>query len=219
MKLLTKFALPVVAMAGICAPACATAFSITLSGTIASGADDLGVFGAPFSPLIGEIFTIRYTIDPVSMTTTTEPDGVTPLYRFDNPGQMTIDITIKGRTFHFAGTAQGTYTKADYAAAGGNPAYSKLSFNAYDGTNSLTESVTADNAPLGGLAPIPPGALGNSTLNLSLFQGAVRASSVTSGTVAIGAVPEPASWALMIVGFGAVGMGLRRHRTRVAFAG
>jgi hypothetical protein len=32
------------------------------------------------------------------------------------------------------------------------------------------------------------------------------------------AVPEPASWAMMIMGFGAVGAGLRRRRATVAFA-
>ena len=32
------------------------------------------------------------------------------------------------------------------------------------------------------------------------------------------AVPEPASWATMIAGFGLVGAGLRRRRTKVAFA-
>lgn len=34
-----------------------------------------------------------------------------------------------------------------------------------------------------------------------------------SFAVAPGAVPEPASWAMMIVGFGVVGAGLRRRRT------
>jgi hypothetical protein len=32
------------------------------------------------------------------------------------------------------------------------------------------------------------------------------------------AVPEPASWAMMLIGMGAVGIRLRRRRTRVAFA-
>jgi len=33
-----------------------------------------------------------------------------------------------------------------------------------------------------------------------------------------GAVPEPATWAMMILGFGVVGAGMRRRRVRVAFA-
>jgi len=36
--------------------------------------------------------------------------------------------------------------------------------------------------------------------------------------LALGLVPEPASWAMMIAGFGIVGVALRRRRQRVAFA-
>jgi PEP-CTERM motif len=41
----------------------------------------------------------------------------------------------------------------------------------------------------------------------------------TDGTVGPGAVPEPATWAMMIGGFGMIGGALRyrRRRTRVAF--
>lgn len=38
------------------------------------------------------------------------------------------------------------------------------------------------------------------------------------GRVDTGAVPEPATWAMMIAGFGAVGATMRRRSTRVAFA-
>ena len=46
---------------------------------------------------------------------------------------------------------------------------------------------------------------GNTTL-LQTFQ----------GTVNFGAVPEPATWAMMLIGFGAIGASIRRRRTRVA---
>ena len=42
----------------------------------------------------------------------------------------------------------------------------------------------------------------------------VSACTATFGPVAAGAVPEPASWALMILGFGGLGAALRRHRGR-----
>jgi hypothetical protein len=35
---------------------------------------------------------------------------------------------------------------------------------------------------------------------------------VVSGNVSISAVPEPGTWALMILGFGAVGLTMRRKR-------
>lgn len=55
--------------------------------------------------------------------------------------------------------------------------------------------------------------------------GTFTLSSITSGPAQIsisgGAVPEPATWALMVVGFGAVGFGMRSRRkvaTRVTYA-
>lgn len=216
MNLFSKIALPVVAAAAFCAPAQATDFSLTLSGTIASGADDRGLFGAAHTSLVGDAFTIQYVIDPVVEQDRTDSDGVSPLYLFNTPGKMQVTITINGRSFSFTGTAESLYDKTDHAAAGGDPAFSRLDFNAYDGTNSLVQSVTADNAALGPLAGFSPGSLGHSTLNMSLFGGAVRASSVDG--IAISTVPEPESWALMIAGFGAVGAAMRRRRTGPAFA-
>ena len=48
--------------------------------------------------------------------------------------------------------------------------------------------------------------------------GATRLGQVTLGGDAAGAVPEPATWGLMIAGFGLVGGAMRRRRTGVAFA-
>lgn len=216
MKLSTKIGLMAAALIGLGAPASATAFDITLSGTIATGADDRGLFGPAHRSLGGDAFTIRYVLDPISPITTTDADGLSPLYRFDTPGRMRIEITINDRTFAFTGTAQSVYQKTDHAAAGGGPAFSRIDFQGYDGTNSIAESVTADDAPLGPLADFAPGSLGHSSLNLSLFGGAVRASSVDG--IAISTVPELASWAMMLAGFGAIGAAMRRRRPALRFA-
>ena len=218
MQLLTRIALPAAAMAALGAPAAATSFDITLSGTIATGADDLGLFGPAHTSLGGDAFSIHYSLDPGTMTTTTDSDGVSPLYRFDTPGRLRIEVTINGKTFRYQGTAQSVYEKTDHAAEGGNPAFSRLDFHTYDGINSLAESVTVIDAPLGPLANLPSGDLAHSSLDLSLFSGAVRASSVDAGTISTGAVPELASWTMMLAGFGAVGAAMRRRRTRLAFA-
>lgn len=54
----------------------------------------------------------------------------------------------------------------------------------------------------------------------SYTQTDLPSSYVTTGTVravsAVGAIPEPASWALMIVGVGGIGAGLRRRRAAIA---
>jgi PEP-CTERM motif len=41
---------------------------------------------------------------------------------------------------------------------------------------------------------------------------------LTSGQIEIAAVPEPATWAMLIIGFGMVGGTLRTRRRQVAFA-
>ena len=218
MKQLTKIALSTVTAIGLCGPAAATVFNITLSGTIATGADDRGLFGPAHSSLGGQAFTIHYTLDAQSMTTTTDSDGVSPLYLFDTPGTMTIAVTINGKTFTYRGTAQSVYEKTDHAAEGGDPAFSRVDFHTYDGLNSIAQSATANDAPPGPLALFPAGALSHSTLDLSLFSGATRASSVDAGTISITAVPEAASWMLMLAGFGMIGAAMRSNRVKVTFA-
>jgi hypothetical protein len=218
MKRLTKFLLSAVAVAGLGAPASAVAFDITLAGRIATGADDRGLFGPAHTSLGGKEFSIHYTLDPGPLTTTVDTDGISPLYRFDTPGRLTVDVTIDGITFTYRGTAQSVYTKSDHAAAGGNPAFSLIGFQTYDGTNSIAETVSVDGAPLGPLQSIGNGILQHSSLNLSLFGGAVRASSVDAGTITVQAVPETATWLLAVIGFGAIGAALRRRPAVVAFA-
>lgn len=48
--------------------------------------------------------------------------------------------------------------------------------------------------------------------------GSNAVATVTVGLNEVGAVPEPATWALMAIGFGAVGMGLRGRRRMAAAA-
>jgi hypothetical protein len=60
----------------------------------------------------------------------------------------------------------------------------------------------------GGLVGAVPFTL--SGINFQLTGGA--------GTFTLSAVPEAATWAMMILGFGAVGTALRRHSTKLSFA-
>jgi len=218
MKRLTKVLLSAAAAVGLGAPAGAVAFDITLAGRIATGVDDRGLFGPAHTSLGGTEFSIHYTLDPGPLTTTVDTDGVSPLYRFDTPGRLTVDVTINGITFTYHGTAQSVYTKSDHAAADGHPAFSLIGFQTYDGTNSIAETVSVDRAPLGPLHSIGNGILQHSSLNLSLFGGAVRGSSVDAGTITVQAVPETATWLLAVVGFGAIGAALRRRPVAVSFA-
>ena len=79
----------------------------------------------------------------------------------------------------------------------------------------LTSTAVGQSATVGNI-PITLGAL-----NTIRVTGFTNGSGVYSGTATFAAsvVPEPSVWALMIAGFGIVGMSLRRRRvTRVAFS-
>jgi hypothetical protein len=75
-----------------------------------------------------------------------------------------------------------------------------------DGTN---EYWSFDNPPSNQYS------IGDGTYTLTIMGNNNGASSL-GGTVTINAVPEPAAWAMMLIGFGAIGASMRRRRTRFA---
>ena len=48
--------------------------------------------------------------------------------------------------------------------------------------------------------------------NLSVFGGTDNGVRVSTGALTTGAVPEPATWAMMLLGFGGIGFAMRRRR-------
>ncbi len=77
----------------------------------------------------------------------------------------------------------------------------------------ITATPNPDTRSIG---PLLLGA-GTYTINVSGFS---RPFGTYEGTLAFGAVPEPATWAFMILGFGLIGATIRRRKVarRVAFA-
>lgn len=87
--------------------------------------------------------------------------------------------------------------------------YSNLPLNGLIG---VFDNLALNNAFLigtGGSFVVPTGA---TTLYLATVDGYQWSNNIGSFSVDIGAVPEPATWALMILGFGAVGAAMRRKR-------
>ncbi|MBO9582154.1 MAG: PEP-CTERM sorting domain-containing protein [Sphingobium sp.] len=78
----------------------------------------------------------------------------------------------------------------------------------------LTTTASGQSATIGNI-PIKFG-----VLNTIRVVGSTNGSGVYSGTATFAAlpVPEPSVWAMMIIGFGAVGMAFRRRSTSVAFS-
>ncbi len=60
--------------------------------------------------------------------------------------------------------------------------------------------------------------LGATTLSFTSLDNNSSAFGAVIGGVSLAAVPEPATWALMLMGFGAVGLAVRRQRSATAAA-
>jgi hypothetical protein len=129
-----------------------------------------------------------------------------------------------------AGTFSGSLTTQRLRDPDGN-IVSDLDFgNSIDGV-SLDGGTPFDN-PLGGSDALEVVNLGSTMLTAGTHRLVVNytvqtASAANAATYAgplnfapaiTPSVPEPASWAMFIGGFGAVGAGLRRRRTRLSFA-
>jgi hypothetical protein len=219
-----------VAAAGLLAamPAAAVVKIATYSGTISRGNDDTGVFTAPGTNLAGYSWVIKYTYDK-ALGGVQSGDGLTydlsyggPAYGVVGSPIIKATFTINGVTLtedgsyggiantnsspftqHFAyetpnnGTTTGTYYLYSYSNVAG-------------AAGSLDQNVgplTTNTGGGGFIWSVQDIATGNVIDNASGDFGTDMVYSVGN------AVPEPASWALMIGGFGMVGAALRRHRT------
>ena len=124
------------------------------------------------------------------------------------PNSFTTNALIGNQIFfnNIAGTFGGTAGTAN------------ISF----GTN-LIADLNIQSASLGFTQLSVPGDLftgpaSNPTFNLGTFNlsGGFTAgpATLTISQAAIAAVPEPGTWAMMLIGFGAMGVSMRRRRTR-----
>lgn len=146
------------------------------------------------------------------------PGTVAPLAGYDHSAgdrSITGGYVYRGSGRNSIAELDGRYVFADFVSG-------RLWSMALDGTG-RTE-FTAASAPFGSLNPSSFGEGGSKELYVLDYGGRIFrikgtpavASPGASGAVAAAAVPEPASWALMIAGFGLVGTALRRRQGLVA---
>lgn len=241
MKLGVGFA--AVAAAGMLAfagQASATQWVATYTGHVNGGYDETGVFGSAGSYLDNRAFTAAFTYDTSLGATTTGADFQQQTGVF----LSSASLTIGSGTYDFAvpflvpGGQIETHSATPFGPAGPGYVFHSAATNfdflgifySFDSLtlaggaaapNRLDETVaeTAVVNPAGG----PADYIGHFEINSGvIFLGYSRAFAdlrpETYSVSAVGVVPEPASWGLMILGFGAIGAVLRRRRQGAAFA-
>ena len=224
MRIVLTAAVAVAALA-LQQPASATIVAITVTGTVSFGLDNVGLFGAVGQNLRDAAYRMDFAYDisnAVDLGSSRQANGGTA---FNRPSPIVrANVTINGVTASAIDPYSATYDRFI------GPNFSEVDFGA-GGPNGINGGGLswrrADQLiPLALDAPITR-VFDSSDTVFSAFQRANAQLTVfsyiqlrpVSITIApeVAAVPEPGSWALMITGFGLVGIAARRRvRIRVA---
>lgn len=210
-------------------PAHAATYLATYSGTV-SGYDNSGIFGAPGA--LNDPFTAVYTI------TSPLPGAITEAWTWANgdtvdyhggdfygasvPSPVSATLTIKGVTHAFTGSRLGDSWKQD----GVDTIYHQADSDVGTWINTYVYSYDNDfinntdqTMPLDYVVQAADTATGSFSIGMFVTGGWLTPTRVTVTAADTGAVPEPATWATMIIGFGFVGAAMRkRHHVKIAYS-
>lgn len=192
----------------IAAPAGAATYNFNViyggnnNAVLAGGSDD------PLSTVLnaGDTFTYRLTAAGTGEWTTLAAGSIFPFFSLNvtPSGTRTVDFTLDlnnngGSIFNYAengATNQFVHLGTNTVAFGAG-----LVWDEYE----LTATILAGSDPATAIGLLPWPGLGPENYSPSFISFS-------------GAIPEPGTWAMLILGFGLAGTGLRASRTRVRFA-
>lgn len=173
----------------------ANATPITVTGSVI-GTGSLG----------GDVFTDAL----VTFKALTDTDDVIGAFQINN---IPLDVTV-------AGLGSAAFTDSMAVVANPNPLAQDIGFGDFSNGFAL---LFVGGFPGGYDLKSNYTLTGNSIFNVGKTYGTTggdfsfRSTAETATfTATLGAVPEPAAWALMLAGFAGVGVALRRRRTQVA---
>lgn len=161
----------------------------------------IGTFSSGCSALITRSSTGVYSV--VSTGVGPYDGNDDSLVGFVNNGNNIVtSLTLSGNDiFGFDGDGINTF------AGGGN-----YGPTGYEGPNTSFTIVDANNGKVNFIGGVAPGATAYFALESNLSNASGPPIGVTPGT------PEPATWAMMLVGFGSIGAVMRRRATTVTYA-
>ena len=217
----------------IAQPAAATTILITYTGTVSSGYDFSGVFGASTTSLTGDTFKSVYTLTYPTTGVTDYNIGSTHYVKggsdFSTLSPVSGQLTINGITQSFDGKVVGEHLLAsldsgiaevlDVAGAVRQPNENSIFNRIYSMTdNFITSTSFADSFNYA----VTANDHSSGTFNIVSNNGDESAfgvlESLTVSIQSVSAVPEPATWGMMIFGFGIAGVTLRARRRETALA-
>ena len=219
----------------IAQPAAAATILITYTGTVTSGFDEAGLFGESNTSLKGDTFKSVYTLTyptsgavDVNVQGLHETNGGTG-YSLSPPSPLSGQLTINNHTVSVDGQYRGEHTLISPGYQGGNTSQI-LDFVYSNGNTSLdnlVENINGNNF----ISSLNFANEFSHTVILSdNYQGAFHKrndlgqatdayfNNLTVSVQEVGAVPEPATWGMMIFGFGIAGVTLRVRRRETALA-
>ncbi|KTT76360.1 PEPxxWA-CTERM sorting domain-containing protein [Sphingomonas endophytica] len=230
------------AVAGIAGPAMAAPATVTVTGTVLSGFDAVGTFGTAGASLAGLPFSAIFTVDPSRGDTRVQTGTLNYLFGRGAASPVSAALTIGSGTYNFAGSYSGTARATNGAGKGGtdslmymvedtnfalSPPDNTLFYVSFDTLRDLLGSADFTNASVVNLTTADNAKGDVRITNRNAATGTYGPTtfadlSVTSiRAQAMSAVPEPATWAMMVAGFAVAGVALRRGRrvqARVRFA-
>lgn len=214
------FAFALAAFSLVAVPASAATYIGTLSGTITSGSASYNDYSTePYQQSIIDLIGKPITIDFTTNVTLNYYDAVNDLfYPKYVVSTVAVHLPIPAPFDNYGSSQSNDYYANPFGGTDftGNAHSGSLMIGGFIFDPDFKQYVSFNFAN----ASSSGGSLtGNGTASAGFYNPVAQiddyyqlAFNLTSGMVSASAVPEPAGWALMIAGFGAIGVTLRRRR-------
>lgn len=216
----------------VSSPVDAATFLVTYKGTLASGFDEFGAFGLLGADLSGSEFEAIFTLtSPLAGSIVQNTSNSTTIYGGSNYGAASpvsglirvngVNYIVGGGNLGRAYQSEGSLGGADrlihQSAESDQDSSFYLSASVFSYQNSIVTGVDL-TSPISYILTPDDGYGGSFSLfsekpsKRANVQGVMRISSVSISELGATAVPEPATWATMLIGFGLIGGALRYRR-------